>query len=66
MPMASPLVLLRRLVCPHYWRGIEDRRPADNTDMIINFRDVECVKCGKKTRLTREAYVKHMVQTKRI
>ena len=56
-----------RLFCSHYWQEIPDsaKVQAKDTGVMLNFKDVRCRKCGKQKRMTRQAYVQHLIETDR-
>jgi hypothetical protein len=61
-------VKLGALFCSHLWDEVHDGRAkagVKDTAMIINFKDVRCRKCGKETRMGRQQYVQHLIETKR-
>jgi len=59
---------LAALFCSHLWHEVESGGPKSvkSTSVSIQYRDVECSKCGKRTRLTAQEYISHAVKTKRI
>ena len=59
--------MLKQLFCKHYWVEVPDnaKAKAKDTAVILNFKDVTCKKCGKEVRLTRQAYVQHLMETDR-
>ena len=56
------------MFCSHLWHEVENRDPKSvkSTSITIQYRDVECTKCGKRTRLTAQEYISHAVKTRRI
>ena len=59
---------LAALFCSHLWHEVEGTgsKSMKSTSVSIHYRDVECSKCGKRTRLTAQEYIAHAVKTKRI
>lgn len=55
------------LFCSHYWQEIPDdaKVAAKDTGVMLNFKDVQCRKCHKQKRMTRQQYVQHLIETDR-
>ena len=61
--MANPL---KSLLCSHRWEEQpEVKGVVMDTGILLNYKDVVCSKCGKKTRMTRQQFVQHLIETKR-
>jgi hypothetical protein len=65
MPMYKPLA---SLFCSHVWNEVAstDATAVKDTNITIQYRDVECQKCGKRQRMTAQEYIRHVVKTKRV
>ena len=59
--------LFSEIICSHYWVEVADtaKVKAKDTAVLLNYKDVTCKKCGKQARLTRQAYVQHLMETDR-
>ena len=61
--MANPL---KAMFCSHWWEEApEVKGSVKDTGILLNFKDVRCNKCGKQTRMTRQQFVQHLIETKR-
>ena len=58
---------LAAMFCSHLWHEeSSDPKSVKSTSVTIQYRDVVCTKCGKRTRLTAQEYISHAVKTKRL
>lgn len=61
------LEALEGLFCRHRWEELPDEAAGRSRDtaILLNFKEVECTRCGRRARLTRQAYVQHLIKTGR-